>query len=291
MSDRSSPVERAAGPAASAPRSYLFVPGNRPDRFAKACASAADAVIVDLEDAVPPDDKASARVSIVQWVSAEHPVLVRINGAETPWFREDLELAALPGVVGIVIPKAEQVDDIITVARHATPTSAIVPLIESARGFANALAIARVPGVQRLAFGSIDFEFDLGIRGDGEELLHFRSQLVLVSRLAGVRAPVDGVTTDLRDGERIAVDTLRARRLGFGGKLCIHPNQVAAVNDGFSPDEGEVAWARRVLEAAAVAKGAAVAVDGKMVDAPVIAKAGAIVREAERGIRRTIRPG
>ena len=272
-----------AGPA---PRSYLFVPGNRPDRFAKACATTADAVIVDLEDAVPPADKPDAREGVARWVAAEHPVLVRVNGAETQWFADDLKLAGLPGVAGIVLPKAERVDDVIAVARSVAPTAAVVPLIESARGFADALSIARVPGVQRLAFGSLDFELDLGIRGDGEELLHFRSGLVLASRLAGVLAPVDGVTTALSDRARLAADTERARRLGFGAKLCIHPNQVEPVNDAFSPDETEVAWAQRVLDAATAARGAAVAVDGKMVDAPVIAKAAAIVREARRGVRR-----
>jgi len=243
-------------------------------------------VIVDLEDAVPPTDKAQARDAVVGWVSPDHPVLVRVNGAETRWFADDLALAPLPGVADIILPKAERVDDVIAVARHVAPTAVVVPLIESARGFADAPAIAQVPGVQRLAFGSLDFEVDLGIRGDGEELLHFRSGVVLASRLAGVLAPIDGVTTALSDPARLAADTQRARRLGFGAKLCIHPNQVDAVNDAFSPDAAQVAWAQRVLDAAAAAKGAAIAVDGKMVDAPVIAKAAAIVREAQRGIRR-----
>lgn len=279
MSDRATSARRA-------PRSYLFVPGNRPDRFAKACATAADAVIVDLEDAVPPADKARARDGVAAWVADEHPVLVRINGAETPWFADDLALGRQPGVAGIVLPKAERVDDVVAVARHVGSTAVVIPLIESARGFADALAIARVPGVQRLAFGSLDFELDLGIRGDNEELLHFRSGLVLASRLAGVLAPVDGVTTALSDRARLVADTQRAPRLGFGANLCIHPNQVDAVNDAFSPEAAEVAWAQRVLDAAAAANGAAVAVDGEMIDAPVIAKAAAIVREAQRGIRR-----
>jgi citrate lyase subunit beta/citryl-CoA lyase len=243
-------------------------------------------VIVDLEDAVPLADKAQARGAVAAWLAPEHPVLVRINGAETPWFGEDLALCRMPGVAGIVLPKAERVDDVATVVGHLQRGALVVPLIESARGFAEARAIASVPGVQRLAFGSLDFELDLGIRGDDEELLHFRSGLVLASRLAGVLAPVDGVTTALSDSARLVADTERARRLGFGAKLCIHPNQVEAVNDTFSPSAAEVAWAQRVLDAAAAAQGAAVAVDGKMVDAPVITKAAAIVREAQRGIRR-----
>jgi citrate lyase subunit beta / citryl-CoA lyase len=269
------------------PRSYLFVPGNRPDRFAKACATAADAVIIDLEDAVPPDDKAAARSGVAAWVAADHPVLVRINGAETSWFREDLELARMPGIVGIVLPKAERTEDVEAVVQHAARGAAIVPLIETARGLWNALAIAQVPGVERLAFGSIDFELDLGLHGDAEQLLPFRAQLVLLSRVAGIVAPVDGVTTDLSDVHQLAADTLRARRLGFGAKLCIHPNQVATVNEGFSPDASELAWAQRVIQAAEAARGAAVALDGKMIDAPVIAKARAVVDAAQRGVRRS----
>lgn len=277
-----SDTAHTAGPP---PRSYLFVPGNRPDRYAKACATAADAVIVDLEDAVPPADKTQARDALAAWVAAEHPVLVRINGAETPWFADDLAIGRLPGVRGIVLPKAERIDDVAAVARHVAPDAVVIPLIESARGYADARAIAEVPGVQRLAFGSLDFELDLGIRGD-EDLLHFRSGLVLASRLAGVLAPVDGVTTALTDRARLVADTERARRLGFGAKLCIHPSQVDGVNDIFSPAVEEVAWAQRVLDAVAATKGSAVAVDGKMVDAPVITKAAAIVRESQRGVRR-----
>jgi citrate lyase subunit beta / citryl-CoA lyase len=123
---------------------------------------------------------------------------------------------------------------------------------------------------------------DLGIDGEGEELLYFRSQLVLVSRLAGIQPPVDGPCTALDDAAQLSADTLRARRLGFGGKLCIHPKQVAPVNAAFAPSPEELAWAKRVLAAAAASDGAAVALDGKMVDRPVILKAEQIVRESAR---------
>ena len=135
---------------------------------------------------------------------------------------------------------------------------------------------------EKIKFGSIDFQVDLNITGEGEELLFFRSQLVLVSRVAGIASPVDGVTTAMDDPAVIRADALRAKRLGFGAKLCIHPRQLAALHAGFSPDDEEVAWANRVLAAAASANGAAVAVDGKMVDRPVVQKAEEIVARTVR---------
>ncbi|MET0981962.1 MAG: CoA ester lyase [Telluria sp.] len=262
----------------SVPRSYLFVPANRPEMFDKACRAGAHAVIVDLEDAVPFADKASARAALAAWLSPEHPVVIRINGADTEWFADDLALCASPGVSGVVLSKAEQVGDIARLREAGA--AAILPLIESAAGFDNLRAIAQAPGVARLLFGSIDFQLDLGIRGEREELLYFRSQLVLVSRLAGLQAPVDGVSTAIGDPARLALDTLHARQMGFGGKLCIHPKQVGEVNRAFSPGEEELAWARRVLAAAEASGGAAVAVDGKMVDRPVILRAQQIVDES-----------
>lgn len=264
-------------------RSYLFVPGNRPERFSKACASGADAVIIDLEDAVAPETKDEARASLAGWLTPKQPVLVRINSAGSEWFQDDLDLCTLPGVAGVVLPKAENADDVrMIAARGAAAGFIVLPLIETAAGFANAAALAGAPGVQRLLFGSIDFQVDLGIQGEDDALLYFRSQMVLLSRLAGIQAPVDGVTTGIDDAELLRADTLRARRLGFGGKLCIHPKQVDAVNRHFAPDEAEVAWAVRVTEAAAAAGGAAVAVDGKMVDRPVLLRAQDIMRESQR---------
>ena len=145
---------------------------------------------------------------------------------------------------------------------------------------AAARQIAQVPGVVRLVFGSIDFQADLGIEGEDDALLAFRSELVLASRLAQLASPVDGVSTALDDADLLAQDTARARRLGFGAKLCIHPRQVAAVNAGLSPRPAELDWARRVLAAAETSGGAAVAVDGKMVDAPVIKRAQALLAMA-----------
>ncbi len=275
-------------------RSYLFVPGNRPERFDKALSSGADAVIVDLEDAVAPDDKGQARAALAGWLSAAHPVVVRINAAGTRWFDDDLKLCAHPGVAAVMLPKTERVEDVAAVVRAldtvAQPAGngggerTVLALIESAAGFANALALAHAPRVARIAFGTIDFQLDLGMDGGHEELLWFRSQLVLASRLAQLAAPIDGVTAAIDDPVAIEHDTALARRIGFGGKLCIHPRQVGAVNRGFAPSDGQLAWARHIVAAAGAAGGAAVAVGGEMVDRPVLLRAQAILREhAARG--------
>lgn len=270
-----SAVDVTTGPS---PRSYLFVPGNRPERIAKALAAGADAVIVDLEDAVAPVDKPAARAAVAAWLSPQRPVVIRINAPDTLWFAEDLALCALAGVGAVLVPKAERVADLQRIATVAVGR-ALLPLIETARGFDHAREIARADGVQRLVFGSIDFQLDLGIKGDDDALLFFRSQLVLWSRLADRAAPVDGVTTAIDDLDQLQRDTARARRLGFGAKLCIHPRQVETVNRGFVPNENELDWAQRVLDAAAQAGGAAIAVDGKMIDRPVILRAQALVDE------------
>jgi len=255
-------------------RSYLFVPGNRPERFDKALTAGADAVIVDLEDAVPPQDKAAARSALMAWLSPERPVLVRINSQGTEAYDEDLRLCGMPGVAGIVLPKAEALEGAF-LERCTAKGTAIFPLIETAQGIWNARALAGTPGVQRLMFGSIDLQVDLDMDAGPEEqeLQYFRAQLVLVSRLAGLPAPVDGVSTAIDDAEQLRADTLRARRLGFGAKLCIHPRQIGGVHAAFSPSGEELAWAGRIMAAADAARGGAVAVDGKMVDLPVIRKA------------------
>ena len=254
-------------------RSFLFVPGDQPQRFDKACASAADVVIIDLEDAVAPANKDAARQSIAGWLSAAQAVAIRINAVDTPWFQDDLALCRLPGISGVVLPKAERAEDIDHVAAAIGSAKPIFPLIETAAGIWNAQTVAKCGSVRRLMFGTIDFQFDLGIHGEDEELLYFRSQLVLVSRVAGLQSPVDGVTAALNDPAQLGSDVLRARRLGFGAKLCIHPKQVELVNRGFAPSDDEVRWAQRVVQAMADARGAVVAVDGKMVDRPVLLRA------------------
>ena len=260
-------------------RSYLYVPGNRPDRFDKACAAGADSVIIDLEDAVPPAQKDAARAALSAWLSADKAILVRVNAEGSEWFGRDLAACDAAGVTGVILPKAEKIGDGV-VALCSRKGVALYPLIETAAGMAQAEAVAATPCVQRLMFGTIDFQFELGIDGDGDELLAFRSRLVLASRLAGIQSPVDGPCTSWEDSELLLADARRARRMGFGGKLCIHPRQVAHVNAAFAPTAEELAWAGRVVAAAAESKGAAVAMDGRMIDRPVILKAEQIVREA-----------
>ena len=222
-------------------RSFLFVPGNRPERFAKALQSGAGAVIIDLEDAVPAALKLEARATVAAWLSAEHPVYVRVNGHGTEWHDEDVRaIARSAGLRGLVLPKAQDPLRVAELAERLASSASLVPIIEGAQGLWNALEIARCQRVERLAFGHLDFQRDLGIDGENEEILFARSHLVFMSRLAGVGAPLDGITTALDDEEKLRADVERARRLGFGGKLCIHPKQVEAVNRGFLPSEKDV---------------------------------------------------
>ena len=261
-------------------RSYLFVPGDRRERFDKAMASGADAVIVDLEDAVASTAKDTARASLAAWLeTGAGPVVVRINAAGSAWFEADLALLAQPGIAAVMLPKAERRTDLARV-RDAAPGTALLPLVESASGIDGLRELAGAPGVQRLVFGSIDLQLDLGIEGDGEELLLYRSQIVLASRLAGLAAPVDGVCTAIDDRARLDAESIRARRFGFGAKLCIHPRQVSAVNAAFSPSAREIEWAEKVVAAAAGSPVAAVAVDGAMVDKPVLLRAQAVLQAA-----------
>ncbi len=276
------------------PRTYLFVPADRPERIAKARASGADVVIVDLEDAVAPEAKPRAREALAQVLdqaAAQAPaqgagsgaaLLVRINAADTPWFEDDLELCRHPGVEAIMLPKAEGIDEVCAVVE--TTFKDVIPLIESARGVHETAQVARVPGVVRLAFGSVDLALDLGIdcapEGEEIELLPFRAQLVLASRLASLATPIDGVSTAIHDLPRLQKDAERSRRQGFGAKLCIHPQQIATVRAVFAPSAERVAWAQRVCAAFDAAGGAAVAVDGQMVDLPVYQRARGVLRDA-----------
>lgn len=224
---------------------FLFVPGNRPDRFAKALASGAGAVIVDWEDAVAPADKIAVREQFAQaWPSVPPAdrarLLLRINAAGTPWHAGDV--AALPalaaqGLTTVVVPKAESAAALAPVAAALRGGGALLPLIESAAGLDAVRQIAHAPQVARLLFGHLDFQADVGMTcGPGEEeLVPVRLHVVLASRLAGLAPPVDGVTTETQDLALVQAHAARALRGGFGGKLCIHPAQVAAVHAAFAP--------------------------------------------------------
>lgn len=262
-------------------RSYLFVPGNRPERFAKAVASGAGAVILDLEDAVPPQGKAAAREAVCQWLR-EHDGTdwVRVNGADTEFFEDDVRALARVSLGGVMLPKAESAAQLHSMAgllgKAATP---VIPLVESAVGLWSALRIAQAPHVERLAFGSIDFQLDTGIQDEDEALLFARSQLVIVSRIALLASPIDGVTVQIGDQARLTRDVARARAFGFGAKLCIHPNQIAIVERGLAPSDEELRWARAVVNASEQAAGSAVRLDGKLIDLPVVERARRLLAE------------
>jgi citrate lyase subunit beta/citryl-CoA lyase len=255
-------------------RSFLFVPGDRPDRFPKAVASGADVVILDLEDAVTPAAKDAARAHVVAWLADGHPAVVRINAAGTPWHADDVAaVAAVGGAAAVMVPKAERPADL-----DGLP--AVLPLVETARGIAAAAQVCAVSTVVRPVFGSIDLAADLGVDPSSRTaLLHARSALVIAAAAAGCAPPVDGVTTALSDEDAVRADTRHAVELGFTGKLCVHPRQVPVVHAAFRPSDEEIAWARSVLAAG----GGVTAVDGQMVDRPVLLRAERLLKRAGRG--------
>ena len=262
------------------PTTYLFVPANRPDRYARALAAGADAVIVDLEDAVSPEDKAMARQALEDWCNAHRDlaakVIVRINDEASAWFEDDLALAKSVGIGSVMLPKVELSSQIGRVTAALGPRSIIIPIIETARGLLNVDVVAAAAGVQRLAFGTLDYAVDLDLSGDVRGLIYPACRMALASRAAGLAAPIAGVTADLADDAALLSDLAFARACGFTAKLCIHPKQVGLIRQALIPAAHEVEWAQRVIAAASAGKGA-VQVDGKMVDRPVVLKAQAIL--------------
>ncbi len=256
----------------------LFVPGDRPERYAKAASSGADAIIIDLEDAVAPACKAQARAALCNpgALPADIDIYVRVNAVNTAWHREDLAAIAQLPISGIMLAKSESPRDV-EKASEDTAGKPIIALIETALGLSMAREIAAAACVRRLAFGSIDYCADIGAAHMREALLLARSEIVLASRLAALLPPLDGVTPSLDDAALLEADARYALNLGFGGKLCIHPRQIAPVRGGFAPTAEELAWARQVMSAEAHG---AVSVDGAMVDAPVRARARQILQRA-----------
>ena len=298
-----------------APRSYLFVPGDRPERYAKALASGADAIVLDLEDAVAPAAKPAARAAIAAWLASSpdaHRAVVRINDESTPWFADDLRMlaaargrwqvsgvtdttavsgsgfGAADGGPAVMCPKAERIETLAAL-RAQCPQAAVLALIESARGVLAAPVLAAAPGVQRLVFGTLDYALDLDLDLDAWPepiaLDAAATAIALASRAAGLAAPVAGVTVQIDDETRLRSDLARARALGFGAKLCIHPRQIAGVHAALSPSADDIAWARRVMTAVDGADGASgppgvLQLDGRMVDRPVIERARRLLARA-----------
>lgn len=263
-------------------RTLLFVPGNKPDLFAKAAASGADGYIADLEDAVAPADKAKARQQALDGLETT-PGVIRLNAFGTPWHDDDLAaVTEARGVEAVMLPMSEDAGVVSAIARRLAGIPLLL-LVESALGIRDAGALAAVEGVTRLAFGNLDFALDTGIEprtDDEDELLFARSTLTVASRAAGLPGPIDGVIGDFSNDALLRRRTTRAWDLGFRGKLCIHPRQVAVVHDAVRPSAEQIVWARRVVEGAGHLDGAAVQVDGAMVDRPVLLKARDLLAQA-----------
>lgn len=256
----------------------LFVPADRPERFAKARASGANSVILDLEDAVAIENKNAARDALVSGFPAADgvPVHVRINASGTSWHEGDIAAAIVCGAAGLVLPKAEDPGAIARLRANLPANMLLLGLVETARGIGAARDIA--PLCDRLFFGSVDLASDLGCAHSRTALAHARSELVLAARMAAKPGPVDGVTLDIREAGRVQDDAAYGAELGFKGKLLIHPAQLGPAHAGYRPTSEELEWASAVVAEAGT--GGAIAVSGSMVDAPVVARARDILQRA-----------
>ncbi len=256
-------------------RSLLFVPGSRPERIEKARAAGSDAVCIDLEDAVAPADKSVARANVLAWLAEAGqggPVTgVRVNGLRTATGLADLAAmaaaSAKPGF--LMLPKATHGEDPAIVAEalgDACPP--LIPIVESATGLAHAREIAAAPRVAAILFGGADFSADIGASLAWEPMLFARASLVAACAAAGAQL-LDVPYLDVNDDDGLLAETRRSKALGMTGRACIHPRQVAGVHAAFAPSEGEIAHARRVLDAFEAAKGGVALLDGKMIDLPL----------------------
>ena len=275
------------------PRSYLYVPGNATDKLVKAPSRGADALIVDLEDAVPPNSKDDATAAVLDWFASspkDGPQLwVRIND-DTRRHADVAALAGVPALTGLVLAKVRDADEVADVAalleEHGDRTTLLMPLLETASAILDARAIAAAPRVHQLQVGEVDLAVDAGITpGDDEsELAPLRAAVVLASAAARIPPPVGPVSRETRDLEDLASTTRRIRRQGFFGRACIHPAQLAVVHEVFTPSADEVADARAVVDAfdraTAVDSGIALDAEGRMIDLAVIRAARVVVAAA-----------
>jgi citrate lyase subunit beta/citryl-CoA lyase len=281
-------------------RSFLFVPGNRIDRVEKAIASSADAVIIDLEDAVTPSQKETVRDQVGTFLktASRKNLFVRVNGVDTPFFDKDIEKVTEASVYGVVIPKAEKPEGLQKVDRKladlerkkSIPEGQIrlLLMIETALGLSRVREIgASTPRILGIAFGAGDLTLDLGAKlsRTGEELLFARSSLVLSCRLAGV-TPIDApYIIDVKDADGLKAEALRSRQLGFRGKFCIHPSQVEPINEIFSPTQEEIDRAKKIVDAFELAKEkgiGAIALEGEFIDPPIYNKAKGLLDDAKK---------
>lgn len=276
-------------------RSYLYVPGNKPDLFAKADAGRADAIIIDLEDAVPLSGKERARDAALEWLdargrdgrgsAARKPVWVRVNPG--PLGVADLEgVAARPGAAGVVLAKATDADAVaaaVGILRAHGSDMPVSPLLETPSAIFEARAIAGVEGVAFLQIGEYDLAAEVGVLvgDDDEEMLWARSQVVFAGAAAGITPPVGAVSVEIADVPHFETSTRRLARQGFVGRACIHPAQVDVVNRVFTPPPSAVDAARRSIELfdAAVLRGHGVVMDddGRLVDEATVRSARAVL--------------
>lgn len=283
-------------------RSALFVPGDRPDRIDKAMQTAADLVIIDLEDAVLPENKSMARSAVSKCLAAnagQSPVAVRINQIDSEHYDRDLGSLAQSPPYAVMLPKFESPNELELLGTHlssiesdmgkAANSIRVIPLIESAVAIEGVPGILHTPVASRvwcLAFGAADYALDIGIELDNnaEGLLYPQTRLPVASRAAGVPAPLDApYMTDLKDVRGLREACLRARSMGFQGKLCIHPNQVETCNKEFSVSSAEVEEARRIVETYRQSQSAGrgvVQLDGKLIDQPIVDRAMQILEMA-----------
>ena len=245
-------------------RSYLYVPGNRPDRFDKALASGADAIILDLEDAVPHSAKDEARDAVAAWLQTEPvgEIWVRINSGDL--LEADAKAMIDAGIRRLSIPKASVVDI------ERVEDVEVIALIETAAGVLDAREIAALPGVVRLAIGEVDLSAELNVT-DEHALMPMRGLVILASAAAGLEPPIGPVSRDFKDMDELRESTLSLKSRGFGARAAIHPAQVPIINEAFMPSAEEIATARRLLDALEAA-GGGVCLDenGRMVDEAVV---------------------
>lgn len=273
-------------------RSLLFAPAVRPDFVAKLPTRGADAVVIDCEDATPANAKSQARVNARQWgpelAAIGCQVFVRVNAVPTEWFADDIRDALVPDLAGVIVPKAETIAGLDTVAAALDAAGfeelGVLAGLETAHGVADARSLLAHTRVIAGYFGAEDFIADMGgVRTeDNHEVAFARSAVALAGRLAGV-AVLDQVVADFRNDDRFRREAAEARAMGYGGKLCIHPGQVALANEAFVPSADDVERARRLLSAyeSAAADGvAAIDFEGQMVDEPCAAQARRIVASA-----------
>jgi citrate lyase beta subunit len=270
-------------------RSFLFAPGSEERKLVRALESDADAVVADLEDAVAPAEKVAARdlaLGLVAAAATRSVRLVRVNAVGTEWHDADIAAVAVSEADGIVLPKATPAAVDAVARRVDLPLAAIV---ETAVGLREAFTIASHDAVQVLLLGAVDLGLELGLepRDDGQEILFARSSLVVDSAAAGLRGPVDRVWVDVRDREGLARDCAAGRSLGFRGKSLVHPDQVAPTHEAFAPSADELRRAREIVAAyeRAEADGlGVVALDGEMIDAPVVERARELLRDDKRSV-------